>query len=117
MHTLDRIATAIVLFLGVVHVAATPRFAPGFTDGAAWFSGSGLTLVFVAFLNLCRLAPTETSRRLPRLCLVANAVTLAWIVFVAALFPGPLAFLAAAAALVVTVASVMHGRKKVVTVG
>jgi hypothetical protein len=117
MRTLDRIATAIVLFLGVGHVAATPRFAPGFTEGAAWFSGSGLTLVFVAFLNLSRFASPEPSRRLRGLCFVANALTLAWIVFVSAIVPVPQAFLAAAAVLIVTVASLLHGQKAAKAVG
>ncbi len=111
MRALDRIATAIVLFLGVGHVAATPRFASGFTEGAAWFAGSGLTLVFVAFLNLSRLASPDADRRLRRLCLIANAVTLVWTVFVATMVPVPQAFLAAAAVLVLTVVTLIQLRK------
>ncbi len=111
MGALNRIATAIVLFLGVGHVAATPRFAPGFTEGAAWFAGSGLTLVFLAFLNLSRLSSPEADGRLRRLCLIANAAALAWIVFVAAMVPVLQAFLAAAAVLILTVVSLIQRRK------
>lgn len=117
MRALDRIATAIVLFLGVGHVVATPRFAAGFTEGAAWFAGSGLTLVFVAFLNLSRLASLEGDRRLRRLCFIANAATLVWIVFVAAMVPVVQAFLAAAAVLVLTVVSPIQRRKAAKAVG
>lgn len=110
MKRLDRIATAIVLFLGVGHVVATPSYAPSFTQEAAWFSGSGLTLVFVAFLNLARLAAPEGSRRLRRLCFAANILTLAWITAITAMVLAPQAFVAAAAVLMVTVASLIRGR-------
>lgn len=114
MQKIDRIATAIVLLLGVGHVVATPRYAPGFTQGAAWFSGSGLTLVLVAFLNLSRYASPEVSRRLRGLCLLANVLTLAWLIFVTAMVPVPQAFLATAAVLSVTVTSAVRGRKSAV---
>lgn len=77
MRTLDRIATAIRLLLGVGHRGAAPACAPGPTPGAAWLWGAGLTLVFLAFLHGCRLASPEAFHRLSRLCLAANLLALA----------------------------------------
>jgi hypothetical protein len=104
MRVLDRIATIIVLLLGVGHVVATSAWAPGWNQAAAWFSGSGLALLFAGLLNLDRLlAPGEATRRL---CLVGNVLTLAWMGFIVAVLPVAQAFVAGAAVVVLTVASI-----------
>lgn len=105
MRLLDRLATAIVLFLGVGHVVATSTWTPGLTEAAAWFSGSGLALLFAGLLNVCRLLVSGRAAR--RLCLLANVLTLAWLGFIIAVLPVAQAFVAAAAMLVLTVAALL----------
>jgi hypothetical protein len=107
MRTLDKIAIAIVLFLGTGHVALTPVFAPGLNEATLWFSGSGLALVFVGFLNLCRLLAPADARHVFLLCKVANIAVLAWIALVACVFPAGQAMAAAGALLVMTILSLV----------
>lgn len=101
MRLQERIALVIVLFLGVGHVVATVKYAPGVTEAAAWFSGSGLALVFVGLLNLLRIRSKEDTPR--RLCLLANLLTLAWMALIVAVFPAVQSFFAAGAVLVMTI--------------
>jgi hypothetical protein len=103
MRILDRIATAIVLLFGVGHVVATTVWAPGWNPAAAWFSGSGLALLFAGLLNLSRLLGAGEAPR--RLCLIANILTLAWIGFIVAVLPVAQAFVAGGAVAVLTLAS------------
>jgi hypothetical protein len=100
---LDVVSTVIVLVMGVGHTTMTPRFAPGWTAAAAWFSGSGLALVFLGLLNAARLWGHGDGFRLRSLCLAANALALAWIGFVVAVLPVPQAFIVLVAILGTTV--------------
>src|SRR5512145_2519641 len=100
---LDVISTVVVLVMGVGHTTATPTFAPGWTEAAAWFSGSGLALVFLGLLNAARLWGRGDAPRLRGLCLAANALALVWIAFVIAILPVPQAFIVLVAILGTTV--------------
>jgi hypothetical protein len=115
MRILDRIALVIVLFLGVGHVVATPKFAPGLTEATAWFSGSGLALFFAGLLNLVRLRAKANAPW--RICLVANLLTLAWIGLIVAVFPVAQAFFAAGAVLIMTIGGLVQRRAVRAAVG
>lgn len=49
---LNGIGIAGVIGIGVMHTASAPFFFRAPSVDAVWFAGSGLTLVFVGFLNL-----------------------------------------------------------------
>ncbi len=102
---LDKVAIAILLVLGVGHTIMTPVYSPGLTAGAAWFAGSGLALLFAAFLNLGRRSAPVEARRLRTLCAAANVLGVFWIGIVTVVMPVWQAFLAAAALLVVAMIS------------
>ncbi len=108
MRMLDRIALLIVLILGIGHVVATIRYTPGVNEAAAWFSGSGLALLFAGLLNLARLRTKENAPR--RLCVLANLLTLAWLGLVLAVLPAVQAFLAAGAVLAMTIGALVQRR-------
>jgi hypothetical protein len=79
-------------------------------QAAAWFSGSGLALLFAGLLNLSRLLTSGEAAR--RLCLVANVLTLAWIGFLVAVLPVAQAFVAGGAVTVLIVASLSPIQRK-----
>jgi hypothetical protein len=111
MRTLDAIATVVVVLLGVGHTAFTPVFAPGWTPAAAWFSGSGLALIFLGLLNAARLWGRGDLDRMRALCLPANLLTLLWGTFVVIVLPVAQAFVLGAAVLGCTVGSLRSTRR------
>jgi hypothetical protein len=103
MRLLDRLATLVILVLGVGHTVFTPVFVPGLNQASIWFAGGGLALLFLGFLNTARLV-TPDAARLRQLCLVANGLALPWIVLVTVVVPGaPQPYIASVAILSVTV--------------
>ena len=47
-----KIATWLVLAVGVIHTLGTFFFYSGLSEAAIWFAGAGLGGIFVAFLNI-----------------------------------------------------------------
>jgi MFS-type transporter involved in bile tolerance (Atg22 family) len=76
--TVHRIASCLLIALGVVHTALTPAFYSRLTPNAMWFAGAGLAVVFVGILNviLGRDAGRDSIVRV--LCYVANLLTAAF---------------------------------------
>ena len=75
LRTLHIITSLLLIALGVVHTALTPVFYGRFSLNALWFAGSGLTMIFLGFLNIA-LNRTDGRDRLVRiLCYVANLIT------------------------------------------
>ena len=104
LRRLDVISTVLITLMGVGHTTATPAVSPGWTVAAAWFSGSGLALVFLGLLNAARLwSPGDDTRRLRNLCLPGNLLALVWIGFVISVLPVSQAFIVLAAILGATV--------------
>lgn len=71
--------------LGLVHTALTPVFYGRLSVGAMWFAGSGLTMMFVGFLNVALNRGAGRDRLVKILCYAANLLTLVFgvmIVFV-----------------------------------
>ncbi len=52
MEVTHRIATWLVLAVGVIHTLGTFFFYGGLSEAAIWFAGAGLGGIFVAFLNI-----------------------------------------------------------------
>jgi len=86
MRTLDRLATLLLVILGVGHTAATPTFVPGLNQASIWFAGGGLALLFLALFNVARQL-TPDAVRLRQLCLTVNLIALPWIVLVTVVVP------------------------------
>lgn len=111
IRTVDAVCAVVVLLMGVGHTALTPMFAPGCTQAAAWFSGSGLALIFLGLLNAARLWERGDVGRTRALCLAGNLLALLWIAFVIIVLPVPQAFVVSAAVLGVTVGSLTATRR------
>ncbi len=88
IRTVHRIATWLVLAMGVVHTLGTFFFYGGLSEAAIWFAGAGLGGIFVGFLNigLWQRASPSLSRSLAG---VANMLFLGWLAVGFAATPGP----------------------------
>jgi uncharacterized membrane protein len=75
IKTLHNLCSWLLIALGIVHTTLTPVFYGRLSPGAMWFAGSGLTMVFVGFLNVIigRDAGRDPLARV--LCYVANILT------------------------------------------
>lgn len=97
----DRLATLVILVLGVGHTAFTPVFVPGLNQASIWFAGGGLALLFLGLFNVARLT-TPAVTHLRRLCLVVNLIAFPWIVLVTVVVPdAPQPYIATVAILAV----------------
>lgn len=78
LRWIHRVATVLVLGIGVLHTLGTFYFFDALTERAIWFSGAGLGAIFVAFLNLGlhHKAPEPKARRLAD---AANGIFLIWL--------------------------------------
>jgi hypothetical protein len=61
-----------IIALGVVHIAATPRFFTDLTSAAVWFASGGLAMMLTGALNLLRRAYGHVAPGLRLVCLAAN---------------------------------------------
>jgi hypothetical protein len=102
----DRLATLVIVVLGVGHTAFTPVFVPGLNQGSIWFAGGGLALLVLGLFNVARQLTPEATR-LRQLCLGANGLALPWIVLVTVVVPdAPQPYIASLAILAVTLCAV-----------
>ena len=87
IKTVHRIATWLVLAVGVIHTLGTFFFYGGLSEAAIWFAGAGLGGIFVAFLNigLWQRASPSLSRNLAG---VANLLFMGWLATGFAATPG-----------------------------
>ena len=87
IKTVHRIATWLVLSVGVIHTLGTFFFYGGLSEAAIWFAGAGLGGIFVAFLNigLWQRASPSLSRNLAG---VANLLFMGWLATGFAATPG-----------------------------
>ena len=63
-----------IISLGVIHIAATPRYFTHLTSAAVWFASGGLALILTGALNLLRRAYGEVAPGLRVVCVAANLV-------------------------------------------
>ncbi len=78
IRTIHRTSALLLTALGAVHTALTPVFYGRFSLGALWFAGSGLTMVFLGFLNIILERDAGKDRLVRGLCYVANVLTVAF---------------------------------------
>ena len=88
IRTVHRIATWLVLAVGVIHTVGTFFFYGDLSEAAIWFAGAGLGGIFVAFLNigLWQQASPSLHRSLAG---VANMLFIGWLATGFAATPGP----------------------------
>jgi hypothetical protein len=63
-----------LIALGMIHIAATPRFFTHLTSEAVWFASGGLAMILTGALNLLRRAYGEVAPGLRVVCVAANVV-------------------------------------------
>ena len=87
IRTVHRIATWLVLAVGVIHTVGTFFFYGDLSEAAIWFAGAGLGGIFVAFLNigLWQQALPPFSRSLAS---VGNMLFIGWLAAGFAATPG-----------------------------
>ena len=64
--------------LGVLHIAATPRYAPQLTQAALWFASGGLVMILTGVINLLNRTYGRTARGLRWASVGTSAVTTAF---------------------------------------
>lgn len=69
---LHQISSYLLIALGIVHTSLTPAFMRRLSPGAMWFSGAGLAMVVLGFLNVCLRRDEGRDRVVRLLCYVAN---------------------------------------------
>src|SRR5215218_6869607 len=72
LKTLHKVCAWLLVALGTVHAALTPMFYGRFSLGALWFLGSGLTMIFLGFLNIILSRNVGQDRLVQLLCYLAN---------------------------------------------
>ena len=79
MKRIHQILTALVILLGVVHVAMTPVFFDEFAERVMWFVAQGLMGIVVGFLNIAAARAAWRDPVTTRLCHLANGLSLVFI--------------------------------------
>jgi uncharacterized membrane protein len=75
LRTLHTIVSYLLVGLGVVHTSMTPVFYGRLSQGALWFAGSGLAMIFVGFLNVIFSRNEGRDKIVRVMCYVANLLT------------------------------------------
>jgi hypothetical protein len=70
--------TVVLLLLGSIHTLLTPMFFKHFNENFLWFAGTGLSLVYLSFLNFSRILTTLFGIRL--MCVIGNSLGLAFMI-------------------------------------
>jgi len=77
-RVLNYVFISLLLLLGVAHTALTPVFFKNFDESFLWFAGTGLSFVFLAFLNYARVLTTLFSIRI--MCAIGNLFGLLFVI-------------------------------------
>jgi hypothetical protein len=75
METGVLIVAIAIMALGTLHIIVTPRFYKGLTIDTLWFISGGLTLIFLAFLNIILVTNQGKDSNIFVFCQVANCLT------------------------------------------
>ena len=78
MHRAYLVVSVGIIVLGLVHIAATPRFFPALTSTAVWFASGGLAIILTGALNLLRRGYGAVAPGLRLVCVAANVVMTAF---------------------------------------
>jgi len=63
-----------IVVLGLIHIAATPRYFAHLTVAAVWFASGGLAIILTGVLNILRRRYGEIASGLRLVCVIANIV-------------------------------------------
>ena len=76
MKTADKIASWLLVVMGLIHIGVTPITHRHFDLEAIWFLGTGMAMLYVAALNFLRIYYGAQVRALGRVAAIANALLL-----------------------------------------
>ena len=74
LRVLYFVVSVMIIALGVIHVAAMPRFFATLTSGAIWFASGGIAIMITGALNLLRRAYGEMAPGVRLVCVATNVV-------------------------------------------
>lgn len=74
VNRFHQICTYLFIALGTIHTLLTPMLYKKLTPNTLWFVGSGLTMIFLGFLNIILRREAGHDRVVRRLCFVANLI-------------------------------------------
>lgn len=78
LKTVHRISTFLLIALGVVHTSLTPVLVGRLSQGAMYFAGAGLAMIFVGFLNVILNGEAGRQATVRALTYAANLLVLAF---------------------------------------
>ena len=91
MGLIYKTASYLVLLLGIIHTSMTPVFYDSFSKDALWFAGTGLSLIFLGFLNSAALKASIAA--IYNICIISNVISVIYFALIVIVLPKPHAFL------------------------
>ncbi len=95
MKTIHKIASVIIVILGLVHIGFTFLDYNGLSMNAAWFFGTGIAIVLAGFMNIAMLRDGGKDTVIWAMCLIANVVFLLGFAGATFMLPQPQVFIGA----------------------
>lgn len=92
MKSLYKTITALILLLGIVHVAATSFFYSNFDINTVWFISGGLVLILIASINFMNLT-TSGNTTSKCTCNFSNLVGLVYSILIVSCLAEPQAMI------------------------
>ena len=83
----DQVVAWCVVLLGAVHCGFTAKVFHPFNQQAMWVASAGLLQILLGSVNLLRIQYAATAGGVRTVCVIANAVVLAFFVALAATLP------------------------------
>jgi len=80
MKTAYKIATYLVIAVGVIHIALTPVFFDTFTIRVMWFIGMGMMGIFLGFLNVASWRAEGRDNIVLMLSRISNLIATAFVI-------------------------------------
>jgi hypothetical protein len=74
LSALHKLATGLIIALGVLHIGFTYHDYDRFTMGAVWFIGTGVAIILAGFLNIMLRREVGRDRLVQWLCYGTNIV-------------------------------------------
>ncbi len=103
------IVSVLFLLLGIVHSVCTPFFYNSLSIVAMWFIGTGLSLIFLGFMNLS--AIKANNKTVYSFSIICNIISLVFCSLLAVLLKEPQAFLSVILIISMTSCSILYRKK------
>ena len=78
MKRTDQIVALLIVILGAIHGAFTPKMYPAFNLAALWFLGAGLLMMLAGAMNLLRIRYAAIAPGLTAVCVATNVILVAY---------------------------------------